>query len=210
MLTINNFNSRIAPQLNILAHNRSRIGFPGLIVNFAQNPIPRMNPEVFVFRGVAVSNLFTAVQFEENKIVFYEKMNNTIGISFLFSGCYLAQFEYNNKKYIAHISTGTGIDCKPQWDEFVSQCKNDNSFSNFFLYKPYDNYSAESIINAGQEVLDTCGIIDNLNDFQTGIIKVSDCSLVDLYVSHTIKRVFGPINDNNIHNILIGHTNSTH
>ena len=203
MLTITDFNNRIAPQLNSPTHNRSRAGFPGLIVNLAQNPIPRMNPEVFVCRGVAVQNLFTAVQFEPNKIVFYEKMNNTIGISFLFSGCYLAQFEYNNRKYIAHISTGTGIDCKPQWDEFVNQCKNDNSFSNFFLYKPYDNYSENRILKV-QKVLDTCGVIDNLNDFQTGIIKTSNCRLVDLYVSHTIKRVFGHINDNNIHNILIG------
>lgn len=200
------FNDNIKDLLNVKTKSRSEFSFPDLQMIYKSNlfwPIPYMD-STFICKGGTFSGLVTVVPYEQGKIVYFPKQNSTIGISFLFTGCYMAQFKYYRTEYIAHISTGLNYDCKSDWNNFVYNCMDDNRFSDFFLYKPFDDLAADIVGRSyvgGSRTLDVCGIIDTSGNWYTGLIRYSDFELIELHTSSIIKRIYGSVNVNNVNSL---------
>ena len=49
-------------------------------------------------------------------------------ISFNFSGCIMAVYEFNGSRRVCHVSTGVGQDCKLEWDRIKGLSQNARQF----------------------------------------------------------------------------------
>lgn len=54
-------------------------------------------------------------------------------VSFPFTGCLMAVFTHNGVRKVAHISTGQGQDCLPQWQQVKAQS------TQVFVFRPSDH-----------------------------------------------------------------------
>lgn len=69
--------------------------------------------------------------FAPNGINWVKQETNDI-VSWNFTGCIMAAFTFENIKRVAHISTGAGQDCLPQWAKIKEKS------TNVFEFKPSD------------------------------------------------------------------------
>lgn len=152
--------------------------------------------QVFPQRGLPVilNNCpLDAVIWREGAIAEYETQRKTDLVSFNFSGCLMAGYEYKGGRRAAHIHAGGGEyhDCKKAWCEYVPSLDR-SRMGRFVLFRPdgdrrerliaklrsdrvqFDDVSVMGVITATFEcysvglVLQTC---DNMQLWQVAFIE---------------------------------------
>lgn len=93
---------------------------------------------------MSINNCITeSVLWATNKISLRRLRSVCGAISFNFSGCSMACFNYNGKRYAAHIHIGDDKNCLKEWVRYISSiCKNNENapnITNFVMFKPHIN-----------------------------------------------------------------------
>lgn len=148
------------------------------------------------------------VKYDQGFISYYEKSNNSIGVSFEFSGCAMAQFSYLDKTFIAHISLhppGNVYDTRNNWNLFLRKIVNHslgNRYKDFILFKPFDNTALVIMSNHGINY-DCCGIIDQQDVCYSAVISKTNGQAIKMWRRNNIVQVHGQILTNNVSQLLL-------
>lgn len=170
-------------------------------------PLPFMNNRFNVL-GCQLTNT-SIVAYRQGYISYYEKNNNSIGISFEFTGCAMAQFSYFNRTFIAHISLhlppGHPYDTRHYWNLFLWGIANSglrNGYRDFILFKPFDDTALVIIRNHGRNY-SCCGIIDQQNVCYSAVISKTNSEAIQMWQRNNAIRVRGPLTVANFRQLCI-------
>ena len=150
----------------------------------------------------------SVVKYRQGLISYYSKNNNSIGISFEFSGCAMAQFSYLDQTYIAHISLhqrGSAYDTRLFWNAFLQKIVNKglgSRYTDFKLFRPFDQTAEVLIINHGLN-FDCCGIIDLQGNCYSAIVSKTDCRAIQIWRRNDAIIVNGRLSGTNVHQLIL-------
>ena len=208
LFTFGYMNTFIFNGLHSIYINDDMIRYPNLI-SLNQNGgvfLPFMDNHFKIY-GCHLPNT-SVVKYRQGEISYYSKKNNSIGISFEFSGCAMAQFSYLDQTYIAHISLhqrGNAYDAGSYWNAFLEKIVNNglgSRYTNFKLFKPFDQ-TAETIIRNHGLNYDCCGIIDQQGICYSAIVSKINCSAIQMWQRSDAIIVNGRLLSTNVHQLTL-------
>ena len=135
---------------------------------------------------------------------------NDLAYSDRFSGCFMGQFTFLDKKYIVHIETGEYSyekHWKISWNHFISQIaiNKDRRFKDFVLFKPMTE-NIKGILCGGIDLhMDTrCfGTIDENLDCYSGVITSDKTEIHNFQKFQNPKKILGVLDEQNYVDLLI-------